>query len=394
MRETIKVCIATTNFPRWKGDFRVPFIYEAARAVNKHGHQVRVLTMHTPGASTHEFFDDIEVFRAKYLPENMEVLQKDASGIPEAWQRGFLPKLATIPFLLSFAYLIGKHAKGSDIIHCNWSLSGLAAYLSQFRHKTPYVITVQGSDIFKTIHIPVVRTFIGLALRKAEHIIALSEDLKSATSKFGVPLEKITVIPNGVNIGQFPSGEKSERKSQIIFVGSLIERKGVNYLIEAMAIIQEKHPDYQLLLVGEGRDRDEYEKLVHNLGLEGKVIFLGAQSQQSVSQLLQESRLFVLPSIEEGQGVVLVEAMASGTPCVGSRVGGIPDVITPEVGLLVEPGDVRGLAEAINMYLEDNYLWRNASQKARERVESTYDWFALAEKMIEVYEKVLNKESK
>jgi glycosyltransferase involved in cell wall biosynthesis len=161
-----------------------------------------------------------------------------------------------------------------------------------------------------------------------------------------------------------------------------------------MAIIQEKHPDYQLLLVGEGRDRDEYEKLVHNLGLEGKVIFLGAQSQQSVSHLLQESRLFVLPSIEEGQGVVLVEAMASGTPCVGSRVGGIPDVITPEVGLLVEPGDVRGLAEAINMYLEDNYLWRNASQKARERVESTYDWFALAENMIEVYEKVLNKESK
>ncbi len=392
MRETIKVCIATTNFPRWKGDFRVPFIYEAARAVNKHGHQVKVLTLHTPGASTHEFFDDIEVIRAKYLPENMEVLQKDASGIPEAWRRGFLPKLATIPFLLSFANLIGKHAKSSDIIHCNWSLSGLAAYLSKFRHNTPYVITVQGSDIFKTFHIPVIRTVIGLALKKAEHIIALSEDLRTATSIFGVPMERITVIPNGVNIDQFPLGEESERKSQIIFVGSLIERKGVNYLIEAMAIVKKKHPECELLLVGEGRDRDEYEKLVHNLGLEETVFFLGVQSQQNVSQLMRQSRLFVLPSIEEGQGVVLVEAMASGTPCVGSRVGGIPDVITPEVGKLVEPRNIKSLAEAINIFLDNDELWRHASLKARERVENIYDWFTLADKMIGIYDKVLNKD--
>ena len=390
----MKVCIATTNFPRWRGDFRVPFIYEAARAISRHGLQVRVLTMHTPGASTHEFFDDIEVFRAKYLPENMEVLQKDASGIPEAWRRGLLSKLATIPFLISFTNLIGKHAKGCDIIHCNWSLSGLAAYLSMFRHKAPYVITVQGSDIFKTIHIPVVSKFIGVALRKAEHIIALSEDLKSATSQFGVPPEKITVIPNGVNIDQFPMGERSTRKTQILFVGSLIERKGVNYLIEAMGIVTEKHPDYRLILVGEGRDRNNFEKMVTRLGLEETIVFVGTQSQQMVSELLRESRLLVLPSIEEGQGVVLVEAMASGTPCVGSRVGGIPDVITPDVGQLVEPRDVQGLAAAINRYIEDDVLWINASQKARERVEREYDWFTLSEKMITVYHQVLNKEKR
>lgn len=390
----MKVCIATTNFPRWRGDFRVPFIYEAARGISRHGLQVRVLTMHTPGASTHEFFDDIEVFRAKYLPENMEVLQKDASGIPEAWRRGLLPKLATIPFLISFTNLIGKHAKGFDIIHCNWSLSGLAAYLSMFRHKAPYVITVQGSDIFKTIHIPVVSKFIGVALRKAEHIIALSEDLKSATSQFGVPPEKITVIPNGVNIDQFPMGERSTRKTQILFVGSLIERKGVNYLIEAMGIVTEKHPDYRLILVGEGRDRNNFEKMVTRLGLEETIVFVGTQSQQMVSELMRESRLLVLPSIEEGQGVVLVEALASGTPCVGSRVGGIPDVITPDVGQLVEPRDVQGLAAAINRYIEDDVMWKNASQKARERVEREYDWFTLSEKMITVYHQVLNKEKR
>ena len=389
MKENMKVCIVTTNFPRWERDFRVPFIYEAARGISRHGHQVKVLTMHTPGASNHEYFDDIEIFRAKYLPENMEILQKDASGIPEAWRRGFLPKLATIPFLLSFANLIGKRASGSDIIHCNWSLSGLAAYLSKFRHKTPYIITVQGSDIFKTINMPVVRRLIGLPLKKAEHIIALSEELKSATALFGVPLEKITVIPNGVNIEQFPMGKKTERKKQILFVGSLIERKGIKFLLEAMKIVKEAHSDYHLLLVGEGDERNNFERQVSELGLEDTVLFLGTQSQKKVSELMQESRLFVLPSNEEGQGVVLVEALASGTPCIGSCVGGIPDVITPEVGRLVEPGYVNGLAEAINLFIEDETFWRNASKKARERVERHYDWFALAERMIEVYDQIL-----
>ena len=386
------MAICTTNFPRWQGDFRVPFILEAARAISHHGNEVKVLTMHTPGASTHEYFDEIEVFRAKYLPEKLEVLQKDASGIPEAWRRGFLPKLATIPFLLRFIFLIGKQAKGSDIIHCNWSLSGLAAYLSSFMHKTPYIVTVQGSDVFKTINIPVVRNAIGLALKKASHIIALSNELKAATIRFGVPAEHITVIPNGVNISQFPVGSKEGRKNQLIFVGSLIERKGLSYLIQAMVSLVASQPDIRLVIVGEGKDRGLLEELTRQLGLQENVIFMGTQSQDRVSELLRESRLFILPSIEEGQGVVLVEALASGTPCIGSRIGGIPDVITPDVGRLVTAGDVHGLSAAIEPYLIDNDLWETASSNARVRAETHYDWHSLAKRMIEIYQMVISGE--
>lgn len=362
-------------------------------AVSHHANEVKVLTMHTPGASTHEYIDEIEVFRAKYLPEKMEVLQKDASGIPEAWRRGFLPKLATIPFLLRFIFLIANQAKGSDIIHCNWSLSGLAAFLSKFIHKTPYIITVQGSDVFKTIHIPVVRNVIGLALRKASHIIALSNELKNASIRFGVPAEHITVIPNGVNISQFPVGLKEGRKNQLIFVGSLIERKGVSYLIQAMANLVALHPDIQLIIVGEGKDRGLLEELTNQLGLEANVIFMGTQSQERISELLRESRLFILPSIEEGQGVVLVEALASGTPCIGSRVGGIPDVITPDVGKVVDAGDVGGLSAAIESFLIDDNLWEAASDNARIRAETYYDWNALAENMVEIYQSVISREA-
>lgn len=385
--------ICTTNFPRWQGDFRVPFIYEAARAIKNHGNKVKILTMHTPGAETHEYFDEMEVFRAKYLPEKMEVLQKDASGIPEAWRKGFLPKLATIPFLVSFTSMVAKQGKGSDILHCNWSLSGLAAYLSKFWHKSPYIVTVQGSDVFKSINIPIVRSMIGLALRKANHIIALSEELKTATTRFGVPTERITVIPNGVNISQFPVGSKEGRKHQLLFVGSLIERKGVNYLIKAMSILKTNHPDYQLILVGEGKDRNSLETLVKELGLQENVTFFGTQPQKKVSELMRESRLFILPSIEEGQGVVLVEALASGTPCIGNRVGGIPDVISSEVGLLVDVGNVKDLAKAIESFLIDEVLWEEASVNARSRAEIKYDWYALAEKMIGIYYSVISGEN-
>jgi glycosyltransferase involved in cell wall biosynthesis len=170
-------------------------------------------------------------------------------------------------------------------------------------------------------------------------------------------------------------------------------RKGVNYLIEAMSILKDKHPEYRLILIGEGSERGSFEKLVANLELESFVEFLGVQSQQQVGKFLRESRLFVLPSIEEGQGVVLLEAMASGTPCVGSRVGGIPDVIKPGVGNLVEARDVVGLAGAIESYIEDETLWLEASKKARERVENEYNWNSLSEKIISVYQRVLYKEN-
>ena len=122
-------------------------------------------------------------------------------------------------------------------------------------HKNPYIVTVQGSDVFKTINIPVVRNAIGLALKKASHIIALSNELKAATIRFGVPAEHITVIPNGVNISQFPVGSKEGRKNQLIFVGSLIERKGLSYLIQAMVSLVASQPDIRLVIVGEGKDR-------------------------------------------------------------------------------------------------------------------------------------------
>ena len=389
----MKILIATTNFPRWQGDFRVPFIYEAAKAIQAKGNTVRVVTMHNPGSREHEMMEGLEVFRVRYLPEDKEKLQQDAAGIPAAWERGLKGRLPLVPFFLAYTKAVGKHAADCDIIHANWSLSGLAALLSRGRHKLPYVVTVQGSDVFKTLNKPGIRQMVGLALRKAGKVIALSRALKTAALGFGLRDERVVVIPNGVNISQFPFATAEEKKNQVLFVGSLIERKGPLYLLQAMRLVHQDLPGATLVLVGEGDQRANLEEYIAANSMEDYVRLAGTQPQSAVGALMRESRLFVLPSIEEGQGVVLMEALASGTPCVGSRVGGIPDVVTENVGRLVEAGDVSALAEAIRAYLTDQNLWENASRAGRQRVLEHYDWNHLADEISAVYAEVLAERS-
>jgi len=381
----VKIVILTTNFPRWKGDFRVPFIYEAARAIHAKGHTVRIITMHNPGAAEMETMDGMEVFRIRYLPEKFENLQQDAAGIPAAWERSWLNRLALLPYFFMFCWATAKYARGFDMIHANWSLSGLAALMTRFFHKAPYVVTVQGSDVFKTINKPIIKPFIKWSLKKASRIIALSNSLKSAVQEFGIPAEHVVVIPNGIDISQFPMGSLEARQAQILYVGSLIERKGVNYLLQAMLDLKHDFPQIKLLLVGEGDQKQYLEEFVRQNQLAECVQFLGAQSQAAVGEIMRSSKLLILPSIEEGQGVVLVEALASGTPCIGSNVGGIPDVITADVGCLFEAANVDGLKKCIKHLLEDEKTWRDTSQAARYRAEQYYDWNSLVNGIIKQY---------
>jgi len=215
---TMKIAIVTTNFPRWEGDFRVPFIFDAAKAMHENGHEVRIITTHQPGAAEYEVIQGLEIFRAKYLPEKFEVLQKDAAGIPAAWKEGFLQKLSMLPFFWNLCRKTAKFARGFDIIHANWSLSGLAAYLTKPFHHCPYIVTVHGSDIFKTADNPFLKFPVKIALKHANHIIAVSNALAEATQAFDVTPEKITVVPTGVDIRKFPMGEPELREKILLLI--------------------------------------------------------------------------------------------------------------------------------------------------------------------------------
>jgi glycosyltransferase involved in cell wall biosynthesis len=125
----------------------------------------------------------------------------------------------------------------------------------------------------------------------------------------------------------------------------------------------------------------------HHLG--DRVTFLGTKSQSEVANLMRRAKVFILPSIEEGQGAVLVEAMASGTPCVGSDIGGIPNVITPQTGRLFESANPDALYEAVAFILNNEVFWKEASQQARTRAVENYSWERLTDEILDIYQEAL-----
>jgi glycosyltransferase involved in cell wall biosynthesis len=381
----MRVCIVTTAFPRWPGDDRGIFILEAARAIQAQGVCVKVVSMHSPGAKAHEVLESVEVYRPRYLwPDRFEVLQKEGGGLPIAWRRSRLARLAFLPLFIAQAVAAARHTGDCDLIHAQWTWGAGVALAARLTRRVPIVATVQGSDIFEAAKLPLMKPLTRAVLSRCDRVIALSRSLAESTIALGIPMDKVTIVPNGVDTKRYhPSA--NARESLILFVGSLIGRKGIHSLIRAMPRVLHDLPGYHLTIVGEGPLLPELRQLAASLQLGHHVRFVGAQPPDMVCQWMQRARLFVLPSLEEGLGVVLLEAIASGTPCVGTRVGGIPDVISPEVGRLVPPNDPSALADAIVSQLRDQDTWCQMSRAARTRATDFFDWEKIARRLVAIY---------
>lgn len=382
----MKIAILTTSFPRWPGDYMGIFVFEAASAIKRRGHQVKVIAIHSPGSKRRETWDGIEIIRTQYLPEKWELLQSYGGGLPEVWKSKPWARLQVLPFMIAHFFNILVSTRGCDMLHANWTLSGAMAWGVHMLTRKPYLVTVQGSDIFQAPRLPLVTLITRIVLRGAKKVLALSESLANAVIALGVDSENVEIVPNGVNTQRFLPAAVTERENQILFVGSLIERKGIHYLLEAFASLLQCSPSTRLILVGEGSQRGEYEMEAHTLGIVSNVLFTGSQTQEQVSAWMQSSRLFVLPSIEEGLGVVLLEALACGTPIVASRVGGIPDVVVTSVGRLVPPADPLKLKEAMLSILNlPEHDWLSLSQESRARAVSKFDWDRIAWRIESLY---------
>jgi glycosyltransferase involved in cell wall biosynthesis len=385
-----KICMLTTAYPRYSGDERAPFIHEAARALSEAGNDVRVLAMHRPGTKTHETMDSIEIIRTRYLPERWEILQEEGGGIPIIWKKKPLARFALIPFVLAQSLALLNYSRDCDIIHANWTLSGMIAWITQFIHHRPFVVTVHGSDVYQGTKTGWIRWLTKKVTNKAAAVIAISHDLADRLVALDTPQDKISIIPEVIDIDRFLSIDQA-RENIILFVGSLIPRKGCKFLIQAFSQVTGALPGFQLNLVGAGADESDLKSLASDLRISEKVAFLGSRSRDEIPLLMGRAKLFVLPTLEEGLGVVLLEAIASGTPCVASQVGGVPDIITPEVGVLVPPEDSEALAAAILDILMDEDRWKNFSSAARKRALQEFSRESFSKKFIKIYSQVLDK---
>jgi glycosyltransferase involved in cell wall biosynthesis len=382
----MKIGIITTSYPRYKHDHMGSFIYEAARAIQQKGYQVKVITMHSPGTARHENWDNIEILRTKYLPDFWELLKSEGGGLPEVWKKKSIVRLQIVPFLIAFFFDVLINTRDCDLLHANWTLAGAIAWVCGFITRKKYLVTVHGSDIYQSVKLPFITRLTRLSLSRAKKVLVVSKALADQVYSIGIPYSKIAIIPDGVDTAYFTPLSYNERKNNILFVGSLIERKGVRTLIQAFAAVVKQFPKVHLILIGEGAQRIEIEQLAQLLGISANITLTGAQPQERVAVEMRYAKVFVLPSIEEGLGVVLLEAIASGTPIVASNVGGISEVVDDTIGILVPPGDADQLGKAILTIINlSPEKWNYFHHNARKRAEGMYDWNHIAEQLMRFY---------
>ncbi|MBI2578448.1 MAG: glycosyltransferase family 4 protein [Candidatus Aenigmarchaeota archaeon] len=229
---------------------------------------------------------------------------------------------------------------------------------------------------------------------QADKITALTEWEKAELIKLGVNAGKISVVPNGIILEKYRKAGKNYFKKMdiegkiLLFVGQPTRRKGWKYFLEAMPEILDKFPEAKAVFIGYRQNKDLEDKC-RNLGIENNARFLGFLPEEAKIGALKSSDLFVFPTLYEGFGITLIEAMASGLPVVTTDVAGNKEIIgNRKNGFLVKPKDSKAVAKACIELLES----RKTAGRIREnnlKKAAQYDWKNVAKKYIEVYESVM-----
>lgn len=242
-------------------------------------------------------------------------------------------------------------------------------------------------------------------LKKTDHTITVSNANKQLNLKLYPELKnKISTVHNGIDVEAFEkplrtfSTQHRERVREKLFnassedfvilsIAELHPRKGLKYLIEAYKEVEQTEPKTKLIIVGEGPERKILEKLIKKLELEGKVLLPG--QQDNIPQILKSSQLFVLPSVKEAFGLVLLEAMAAQVPIIASKVGGIPEIVeNGKSGQLVEPANYHALTKKMVEVIENNALMQKLAYMGHHRVK-TFDVKEMIRKTENIYDTVL-----
>lgn len=388
-----KILVVTTSFPTRPGDFSGLFIYELSKRLTNSFNLV-VLAPHCQGAKIEESWSGLTVYRFRYFwPRQWQKLCYQSGILANLRKNKLL--LLTVPFLLISQFLktIALIRKEKiDLIQAHWFFpSGLVAGLAGKICRKPLIITAHGSDIFalKGWFWDEIKKFI---IFLADRVSVVSPEIGKKLAKLGT--EKVFITPMGVDVSVFKPREKQEKKNQtnLLFVGRLSAAKGINYLIKALLEIIKEFPETNLVIIGAGQEKKEFEILADELDLKQKVNFLGGIANQELPKYYQKADVFVLPSLTEGTPVSVLEAMSSGCPVVATKVGGVPAIIeNRKSGLLINPCSSEEISRAVIDILSDNDLRNSIVKKARKIIKERYDWSVAVNRFKNIYKIYLDE---
>ena len=388
----MKILMLTWEYPPRIVGGIARVVNDLSKRLIKDGHEVTVVT-YRDSADVPEYENDkgVNVYRVdNYMihPNN------------------FIDWIMQLNFnMLSKATEIINKEGGFDVIHAHDWLVTYAAKSLKNAYDIPIVATIHATEAGRNsgIHDETQRYINDtewLLTYEATEVIVNSNYMKNEIQRlFGLPFDKINVIPNGINLSNFTGIERDydfrrqyamDNEKIILYVGRLVYEKGVQHLIAAMPKILSNYHDAKLIIAGRGGMMDELRAEASNLGLNDKIYFTGYLNSKQVQKMYKCADVAVFPSTYEPFGIVALEAMLAGVPTVVSDVGGLDEIVTHGVdGMKSYAGNANSIADSVTALLYDHQLATNVSKKAKQKVKDQFNWEKIAQDTHFAYEKAI-----
>lgn len=395
----MKVAFISDQYPPYVFTGAGIYAKNIAKELARLGVEVHVVTRRLKGSLGYEVKDSVFIHRLAFI--NRQLLQ-------------------TPSFYFNLAREFGKieqEVGGFDIVHGNGTSDfilgkksiGQTPRVATFHHSARDAVNTLRPSLFERMRLTAIGGEIGIGpfvegqyIQKADRIIAVSEYTKATLiSIYSVPSHKIEVIYNGWEEKNLAFSQKeryqardkyniSKDKPSLLFVGRVDDiRKGLDVLLRAFKIVLAERAA-TLVIAGAGNQR-RHRSLLSSLDIASHVIFTGYVDDMTLAKLYSICDVFVCPSLLEGFGLVILDAMAAGKPVVATNAGGIPEIIEPgENGLLVQAGNENELAMAIAQLLNDDAQARVIGENNGRKLRSQYSWRLAAQKTAAVYTSLVN----
>jgi glycosyltransferase involved in cell wall biosynthesis len=387
-----RVLVLTTTYPSNEVDPSGIFIAKLLAALKNRGYALKVVAPSNGITYGRGSLNGIETVRFGYFwPRSLERLTTTAGGIPENMAKSRLAKIQVFTMMAAFLVTCLRELRGMDIIYANWIGAGIIGAVANLITGKPLVVSFRGDDGYLARDRFLWRVLTKWVVKRSSFVAPVSGELRDIIVGLGTPAAKCYLPKFGVDTQMFhpEAGDKFRTEHvEALFVGSLIVRKGLHDLLNALA-----DPDFErvrLSVVGEGVYEPELRALAHDLGLDSRISWLGTLPQTKVAELMCQADLLCLPSYMEGRPNVVNEAMASGIPVISTTIGGIPDmVIEGENALLFAPGNVETLRECLKRLVEDSELRVRMGKAGREfLINSGVSWDATAEEFDMLFSRI------
>ncbi|MEW6531336.1 MAG: glycosyltransferase [Thermodesulfobacteriota bacterium] len=391
-----RLLVLTTSYPANEADPLSAFIARLLVALDKRGYRATVVAPSDGTFFGKQTLFGIETLRFGYFwPRSLLRLTRGAGGIPETLNQSWLARAQLVPMMAVFLLVSLGRARGCDVIYANWLGAGLIGAIVNLLTGKPLVVSFRGDDGYLARDRWLWRLLTKWVSARAAAIAPVSEEIGAILVDLGISGDKIHLPRFGVDTEMFHPANNDDRKTgtRLLFVGSLIPKKGVQDLLAALAHFSLNH--ISLDVVGDGFHRAELEATARRLGLVDRVQWLGMRPPEEVAELMRQADILCLPSYTEGKPNVVREAMASSLAVIASRVGGIPEMVKDrETALLHEPGNVEDLRRCLSELVQDEGVRKRMAAAGYESIiRSGITWETTADDFDRIFEDILKLRS-